>query len=239
MHNIALVDQPYSDPPGDRRGDGAIIKEGARIVDRALIKAHLGFELRDQGTLGIDLLVRHRVRFDQIGVALEIEPGICELRLVDRLLGNCLIKLRLVGGGIDARQDIATLNVVALAEIDADQLAIDLAAHGHQVECTRGANPIEVDRDVGDGGLRDQNGYRALRSNKSTPHASRATPAPATSPTAATAATSPTAARLLRLFGRNDHDSYADDERANDHHREKAAKEGSQLSFTPSPRSLY
>ena len=67
-------------------------------------------------------------------VALEVEPGIGELRLVLRLLGDRLIELRLVGGRIDLGEHVAALDVLAFLESDADELAVDLRAHRHGVE---------------------------------------------------------------------------------------------------------
>ena len=52
-------------------------------------------------------------------VAIEIDLGVGEYRLVLRLLGDRLIELRLIDGGIDARQHVAFLDVLAFLEADA------------------------------------------------------------------------------------------------------------------------
>ena len=82
-------------------------------------------------------------------VALEIDPGVGQQRLVLRLLGDGLVELRLVGGRVDARQHVALLDVLAFLEVDAEQLAVDLRAHGDGVERLGGADRVEIDRHVG------------------------------------------------------------------------------------------
>ena len=94
---IALVDQADAGAAGDRRDDRGVAEDGARVVDRGLVELDLRLELRDQRLLGVDLLLVDGVGRRQARVALEIEPGIGELRLVLRLLGDRLIVLRLVG----------------------------------------------------------------------------------------------------------------------------------------------
>jgi len=81
-HEIALIDQTDAKPPVERRHDRTILKQGLGVVDRALVKLHLRFELGDDSTLRIVLLPGHRCGLEQIGVALEVDLRIAELRFV-------------------------------------------------------------------------------------------------------------------------------------------------------------
>ena len=54
----------------------------------------------------------------KLRVALEVALGVGELRLVQRLLGERLVELRLVGGGIDLGQHVAALDLLPFLELD-------------------------------------------------------------------------------------------------------------------------
>ena len=95
-------------------------------------------------------------------VAIEIDLGIGELRFVLRLLGDRLVELRLIDDGIDARQHVALLDVLAFLEVDAEQLAVDLRTHGHGVERLDGADGVEIDRHIGAGRGGDEHRHRPL-----------------------------------------------------------------------------
>ena len=58
------------------------------VVDRRLVELHLRFELSNDGLLRIELLARNGVRRNQPGVAIEVDPGVGQRRLVLRLLGD-------------------------------------------------------------------------------------------------------------------------------------------------------
>ena len=81
-------------------------------------------------------------------IADQVETLIGELRLILGLLGDRLIVLRLVDHGIDLAEHVALLDVLSFGEIDRDQLAVDLRAHGHVVERAHGADAVEIDRHV-------------------------------------------------------------------------------------------
>ena len=87
---------------------------------------------------------------------------IVELRFVERLLGDRLVELRLVGDGIDLRQDIAALDVLAFLEIDGEDLAVDLRAHGDRVAGLGRADPFEPNRHVGDPRLGGDDRHRTV-----------------------------------------------------------------------------
>ena len=82
-------------------------------------------------------------------VAFEVAPRIGEQRFVLRLLRDGLIVLRLIDRRIDLREYFAALDVLAFAEIQLDQFAVDLRSDGDGVERANGADAIEIDRHRG------------------------------------------------------------------------------------------
>ena len=141
------IDQPQPDAPVDRCGDHGVVEVGLGVVDRRIVRLHLGFELRDRRRLLIRLLLRSSVALSQFPVALQIDPGVGERRLVLRLLRHRLVVLGLVDGGIDARQHVALVHLLTLGEVDADQPPVHLRPHGHRIERLNVADAFTVDRD--------------------------------------------------------------------------------------------
>src|SRR5262249_16269336 len=83
MHELSVIDQTDAEAPVERSHDRAIVKQGLGVVDRALVKLHLRFQLGDDRTLRVVLLPGHRCGLDQIGVALEVGLRVAKLRLVE------------------------------------------------------------------------------------------------------------------------------------------------------------
>ncbi len=148
MDDIAGIDQPQPGAAGDRRDDAGIGKHRLGVFNGALVGLHLRHELGDQRLLGVVLLAGRRIGRGQLCIAFEIDAGIAEPGLVHRLLGDRLVELGAVDGGIDVGQDEILLDVLAFLEIHAHQLAVDLGADGHGVERAAGADAVEIDRDV-------------------------------------------------------------------------------------------
>ena len=121
----------------------------------------MGLELGDERALGIDRLDRYHVR-RELGVALEIELGIGELGGVERLLGDRLVELRLVGDRIDVREHVAALHVLAFLEVDGEYLPVDLRANGDGIAGLGRAHPFEPDRHIGDVRLHGHDRDRAV-----------------------------------------------------------------------------
>ena len=113
----------------------------------------LRLELRHQRALGVDGLGGDDVG-GKAGVALEVALGVGELRLVQRLLGDRLVELRLEGHRVDLRQHVALLDLLAFLEIDRHDLAVDLRAYGDQVAGLGGADAFQPYGHVGELGLR-------------------------------------------------------------------------------------
>jgi len=71
------------------------------------------------------------------------------LRFVLRLLGDGLVVRGLMGHGVDLGEDESLLHILPFDECNLDQLAVHLRTHGHGVERLRGADTVEIDRDIG------------------------------------------------------------------------------------------
>jgi hypothetical protein len=148
MDDVAGIDEPQPGAAGDRRDDAGIGQHRLGVFDRALIRLHLRLELGHQRLLGVVLLAARRVRRGQLGVAVEVDAGVAEQSFVHRLLGDCLVELGAIDGRVDVGENEPLLDVLAFPEIHRDQLAVDLGAHGHDVECAARPHAVEVDRDV-------------------------------------------------------------------------------------------
>ena len=148
MDDVAGIDQPQSGAARDRRDDLGVGKDRLGVFDGALVGLHLGLELGHQRLLGVVLLAGRRIGRGQLDIAFEIDAGIAEQRLVHRLLGDRLVELGAVDGGIDVGEDEILLDILAFLEVDAHQLAVDLGADGHGVERPARADAVEIDGDV-------------------------------------------------------------------------------------------
>jgi hypothetical protein len=122
---------------------------GATIVvyPRKALALQLRGELIDQRRLGVDGLLSDDVGAEP-GVALQVPLRVGELGLVEHLLGDSLVELRLVGGRIDLGQHVAALHVLAFLEVDAQDASIHLRTHRHRVACLGRADAFEVDRHI-------------------------------------------------------------------------------------------
>ena len=76
----------------------------------------------------IDLLFGDRILFQQLPVTLQIEPGVFQKRLVAHELPFGLHQFRLERTGIEFRQKLAGLDLLAFPEMKPDEFAIHPAA---------------------------------------------------------------------------------------------------------------
>jgi hypothetical protein len=186
-HEVALAHQAEAGAARDRRANGRVVEVGARAVDRALGALHLRLKLGDGGALGVLLLLRSGVGLAELGIAPEIEAGVLEICRVLGLAGQRLLVLGLVDGRVDAGEDVAFLDVLALPEGDLEEAAVDLRANRDGVQGLHGPDGQHRHGNIGQLGGRGQHGDRCIR-----------TPA-APSPTAAARTAARRAPRAFRL----------------------------------------
>ena len=148
---------------GDRRLDLGVVELGLRVGDRGFVGGDLGGELGDGGALGVGLLPRRE--FAELGVALKVEIGVGEIRLVLLLLGLGLVERGLERAGVDLDQQIALVDHLALGEGDLVDLAVNPGPDLYGVEALNRAEAGQVDREVDllDRRNADGNGGRARR----------------------------------------------------------------------------
>ena len=123
---IAGVDLAQADAAGDRRDDAAIGEIELGIVDLRLVELDRAFVLIDDVDLILRLLACDRVLGRELLIAREIDARLVERRLVAQQLAGLLVERGLIGAGIDLRQEVALLDLLALLEGDRDDLARDL-----------------------------------------------------------------------------------------------------------------
>ena len=128
VDDVADIDLTEADHAVDRRRNGGVIELGLRRLDGGLIGVDRRLCRVDFGLLGIDVLQRLGVPQHQRLEPRQVLLGVDQLRLVLALLGYGLIERGLEWRRIDFRQHVAFADVLALTEIDRDDLAVDLGA---------------------------------------------------------------------------------------------------------------
>ena len=143
--DIAHIHRPQAGAAIDGRPDDRVIENGPGVVDGGLIDPHLRFELGHRGLLRVRLLARAEIAGGEARVAVEIDAGVLQLRLVLRLLGDHLIIERLIGARIDAGEHVALLHILPVAEAKLHEPALHLRPHHHRIERLHGADRIDGD----------------------------------------------------------------------------------------------
>src|SRR5437899_572444 len=101
MHQIAFVDEPRSEAPVDRRTDIGIAEVELGGIDLRLVALDRSLQLPDSCLLLVIALPRLPSGADQLFIAVEIELGAGQLRLV-LLFGRLrLLECRLIGTRVD------------------------------------------------------------------------------------------------------------------------------------------
>ena len=134
MHDVAGVDQPYADPAVQRRNDRGIAQLRPRGIDLRLILTDLRLLLRHRGLRGVGLLLGRVIGRHEFLIAREIEPRVGQGCLIQRLFRDRVVERGLVDPGIDARQHVAGVDVLAFFERDRDQRSVDHGLYRHRLE---------------------------------------------------------------------------------------------------------
>src|SRR6185312_5692620 len=99
---------------------------GRCVLDRRPIGFDLGPELSDDRFLVVHLLLAGELLRLEEGVAGEVLARIAELRFVLRERGAGLIERGLIRTRIDLREQLSTLDLLALPEGNIRELSVDL-----------------------------------------------------------------------------------------------------------------
>ena len=142
MNDVAGVDLAQADDSADRRGDARIDELQFRVVDLPLVGFDRALVLAHQRLLGVDVLREERA------IALEVELGVLEQRLILRQLSLCLSELHFERSRVDLGEQFARLDELALAKRHLHELAVDARANSHHVAWRDGPERAQVDIDA-------------------------------------------------------------------------------------------
>jgi hypothetical protein len=143
VYHVPDVDLTKSDPAREGCGDAGKLQLQARVCDLRLIRADRAFQLPHHVELGVDDLLRDGVLGAQTRVALQIDLGVRELRLIVCQLAAGLIERDLVGARIDSRQQITALDQLSFMKGNRYQGAVHPAANGNGVHRSHGSQGID------------------------------------------------------------------------------------------------
>ena len=133
----------------DRRGQGGVAELDPGVLDVCLVGLQLRLVLGHHRLLRVQLLLGGELLPREVGEALQVQAGVLQLRLVLRLLRQCLVERGLVWARVDLRQHVSRPDGLALGEADLLQDAVDLGAHRHGVEGLHVADPLQGEGHVG------------------------------------------------------------------------------------------
>ncbi|KAG1253529.1 hypothetical protein G6F65_017427 [Rhizopus arrhizus] len=148
MHDIARVHQPRAHPARDRRHDARVVQLHPGIADLRVIGLRRGLQLRPQRALRVQRLLRGGVLALQTGVALQVQAGVQQRRLVLRPLRLRLRQLGLQGARVDIGQHLPGLHVLPFDETHAVQLPVHARLDRHAGRRRHRAHARQITRHV-------------------------------------------------------------------------------------------
>ena len=145
-----------ADAARDRRGDAAIGEVELGGIDRRLVELHRAFVLQDDIGLVFGLLTGDGIQCDELLEAREVHLRLVKKTLVALQRADGLIERCLEGAGVDLRQQLVLLHVLAFLERHLDQIAADsLVRHdGDRGRRRDGAQLVQDHRHVAQRRLR-------------------------------------------------------------------------------------
>ena len=170
MDDVADIDLAHAGDAIDRRGQAGVAELDIGRFDQRLVGFDGALQLRHLRRLRLDQLRRGPTLLAELGVAVEIGLGVCELGLIAIARGRQLVDLRLVGPRIDLCEQVAGMHGLPFGEGDLGDLSLDLAAHEDGVVGDDRADAAQIDRHVllrdhaGDDGYRRCRRWRQCRS---------------------------------------------------------------------------
>ena len=122
-----------------------VIQLHLATVNARLVGFHHGLQLAHQVALRVQGLKGDDVGQGQI--ALQIQFGVIQKGLVLQLLGLGLVQSRLERGGVNLRQQVVGVDILAFGEGDLDQLAVHARSDRDGVEGLDGAQTVKINGD--------------------------------------------------------------------------------------------
>jgi len=148
VNDVADIEQTNSGDPVERRQQFRIAQLSLGVFDRRLIGFDYRLFLSVLRLLGGDLLLRRKALFLQRDIPAEVDPSIFEMGFVAGEIGVRLIELRLISARIELSQELAFFDILAVLEVDADDLLGDQASHRRRVQRRHIADPGQHDREI-------------------------------------------------------------------------------------------
>ncbi|MNN42025.1 hypothetical protein D3C81_1561770 [compost metagenome] len=147
-HQVADVQLTQAHATGDGCADPGEFKVESGIVDRCLIGLDRALELADQRFGGVQGLLGNTVFTVQAAIALDIDLGVFQLRLILQQGAFSLKQGVLVRTRIDLGEQVASLDHLPLFEIDLHQFTANATAHIDGVQRRDGAQRLVVQREI-------------------------------------------------------------------------------------------
>src|SRR6267154_3709295 len=148
MYDIPRVHLPQYYPAIEGSGDVAIGYLQSGVINLRLVGAHLAIELIDRGLLGVDLLLCNTARRNQRGIAIKVQFGIAQRRLILEQLRLHLFHLYLEGSRIDYDQQFPLLHILAFSYVYLHDLAVNAALDVCRIESCHRSKTGKVNRYV-------------------------------------------------------------------------------------------
>ena len=142
-----------AEPPGD--GGHYLRKRQLelRVVHLRVVRLDRPLDLLDQRLLSRELLPGNELPLEEGTEVLQVGAGVGQPGLVLGPLRFGLRQRHLVGTRIDFRQDLTRLYPLTFLEVDADELAVQSAAHDHRVDRRHRAECLQGNSDTSGLGL--------------------------------------------------------------------------------------
>ncbi len=173
-HQVADIQLPQADPPGDGRADLGEFEVELGVVDRRLVGLDRALVLTHQRRGGVEGLLGNTVFSVQAAIPLKVYLGIFQLGLVLQQRAFGLEQGVLVRTRVDLGQQVPGLDHLPFFESDLDQFATHAAAHVDGIEGRDRAQRLVVQREIPGHRRRHPHRNRPRSPTEPWPHATRA-----------------------------------------------------------------
>ena len=149
---VAHINLAQTDTPVRGRGDAGVGEIQFGVIHRRLISHDLTFVLLNHSRLGVDLLTGDGVLGQQRLIALQVELGVREKRLIVGQGALRLLQGHAVRAWIDLGQQLALSDHLAFLEVHGHQIAGDTRGDSrchrgcHSAQCVHGDRYLADDR---------------------------------------------------------------------------------------------